>query len=85
MKPAKTDRKAPKALTVTIIGGEKNKKQWGGAIGTLRQFKDGKGGMGYNFTARIQNPDSLEGYIFSGNLVLIGSAPKPKKGGKNGK
>lgn len=81
MKPAKTDKKAPKTLTLTINGG---KKQWGGAIGKLRQFKDGKGAMGYNFTARIQNPESLEAYIFSGNLILIGSSPtaakkKPKK------
>lgn len=72
MKPAKTDKKAPKEIKLTIHGG---KKQWGGAIGKLRQFKDGKGAMGYNFTARIQNPDSLEQYMFSGNLVLIGSAP----------
>jgi hypothetical protein len=77
MKPAKTDKKAPKILTLTIDG----KKQWGKSIGALRQFKDGQGGMGYNFSARMQNPENGEAYIFSGNLVLIGSAPK-KKGGK---
>lgn len=72
MKPAKKDKKAPKELVLTIVN---KKKQWGGAIGTLRQFKDGKGAMGYNFTARIQNPESLEQYMLSANLVLIGSAP----------
>ncbi len=84
MKPAKTDKKAPKLLRLTIEAPVKSKKGvvlWSMAFGALRQFKDGQGGMGYNFSARMQNPENGEAYIFSGNLVLIGSAPK-KKGGK---
>jgi hypothetical protein len=86
MKPAKTDKKAPKLLRLKIDGIKNGKppksvEVWGVSFGSLRQFKDGQGGMGYNFSARMQNPENGEAYIFSGNLVLIGSAPK-KKGGK---
>lgn len=82
MKPAKTDKKAPKLLRLIIESAPKGKSKkpdpFGLAFGTLRQFKDGHGGMGYNFSARMQNPENGEAYIFSGNLVLIGSAPKKK-------
>lgn len=81
MKPAKTDKKAPKELLMRVVTNDKKANQWMIVAGRLRQFKEGKGGMGYNFSTRCQNPENGEQYIFSGNLVLIGSAPK-KKGGK---
>jgi len=78
MKPAKTDKKAPKELLLRIVKNDKKGQQWCIVSGKLRQFKDGKGCMGYNFSTRCQNPENGEQYIFSGNLVLIGSAPKKK-------
>jgi len=82
MKPAKTDKKAPKELLLRIVTNDKKPAQWLIANGKLRQFKDGQGGMGYNFSTRCNNPENGEQYIFSGNLVLIGSAPNPKGKGK---
>ena len=82
MKPAKIDKKAPKDLTLRIVTSDKQSAQWCISVGRLRQFKDGQGGMGYNFSTRCQNPVNGEQYIFSGNLVLIGSAPKTKAKGK---
>lgn len=85
MKPAKIDKKAPKELLLRIVTNNKRASQWLIANGKLRQFKDGQGGMGYNFSTRCNNPENGEQYIFSGNLVLIGSAPKAKVKAKNGK
>jgi hypothetical protein len=76
-KPAKKDSKAPKMMTVCFSA----EKEWGKIIGQLRQFNTG--GIGYNFSGRIQNPKNGESYMVSANLILIGSTPKKAK--KNGK
>lgn len=77
-KPVKTDKKAPKTITVEVWARSgKTAQPWGNLFGGLRVFTTG--GAGYNVSGKVVNPASGERYNFSGNLVLVGSTPKKEK------
>ncbi len=77
-KPVKTDKKAPKTITIEVWSRSgKTAQPWGNLFGGLRVFTTG--GAGYNVSGKVVNPASGETYNFSGNLVLVGSTPKKEK------